>query len=121
MMTPLIMPNSHQRCHCRLARREAGCIGAPVYLVSGVRVADRYVTGAPAFAADFLGAWRAYGELMGMPAEHMAGIVAQLSEQMLQPQVATAERIAELALEAGFTRIIPFCVFFEAIFGWIAR
>ena len=96
--------------------------GAPLYLISAVRVAatESDVTN-PTLRADFLGAWQHYGELMGMPAEQMAGIVAQLTEQMSQPQVATADRVQELMHEAGFTQVAPFCSMLGAIYGWIAR
>ena len=95
---------------------------APLYLVSGVRV-DETNFGVPnsQLQADFLGAWRHYGEVMGMPAEQMAGIVAQLAEQMSHPQVATADRVQELLREAGFTHVAPFCSLLGAIYGWIAR
>ncbi|HEX6479091.1 MAG TPA: class I SAM-dependent methyltransferase [Ktedonobacteraceae bacterium] len=96
--------------------------GAPLYLISGVRVDEtNFGVTNPQLRADFLGAWRHYGEVMGMPAEQMAGIVAQLAEQMSQPQVATADRVQELLREAGFTHVAPFYSILGAIYGWIAR
>lgn len=96
--------------------------GAPLYLISAVRV-DETNSGVtnPQLRADFLGAWRHHGEVMGMPKEQMAGIVAQLTEQMSQPQVATAARVQELLREAGFAHIAPFYSILGAIYGWIAR
>ena len=96
--------------------------GAPLYLISGVRVDEtKFDMSNPTLRADFLGAWQHHGELMGMPAEQMAGIVANLTEQMSQPQVATADRVQELLREAGFTHIAPFCSILGAVYGWIAR
>ncbi len=96
--------------------------GASLYLISPVRVAttDFDVTN-PTLRVDFLGAWQYYGELMGMAAEQMAGIVARLMEQMSQSQGATAERMQELMHEAGFTQVTPFCSIMGATYGWIAR
>lgn len=96
--------------------------GASLYLISPVRVAttDFDVTN-PTLRADFLGAWQYYGELMGMAAEQMAGIVARLMEQMSQSQGATAERMQELMHEAGFTQVTPFCSIMGTTYGWIAR
>jgi tRNA (cmo5U34)-methyltransferase len=56
-----------------------------------------------------------------MPTEQMTGIVAQLSEQMSQPQVATAGRVQELLYEAGFSHVTAFCSMLGAMYGWIAR
>jgi tRNA (cmo5U34)-methyltransferase len=96
--------------------------GAPLYIISAVRVEETNFDGPnPRLRADFLGAWQRYGEVMGMPAEQMAGIVAHLTEQMSQPQVATADRVQELLREAGFTQVAPFCSLLGAIYGWIAR
>lgn len=96
--------------------------GAPLYLISAVRVDKTGFDAAnPTLRADFLGAWQHYGELMGMPTEQMAGIVAHLTEQMSQPQVATADRVQELMREAGFTQIAPYCSMLGAMYGWIAR
>ena len=93
--------------------------GASLYLISAVRGVTMEMDST--MRADFLGAWQHYGELMGMPAEQMAGIVAQLAEQMSQPQAATAERVQELMHEAGFTHVVPFCSMLGAVYGWIAR
>ena len=83
--------------------------GAPLYLISAVRVDEtKFAVTNSTLKADFLGAWQHYGEVMGMPEEQMAGIVAQLTEQMSQPQVATADRVQELLHEAGFTHVAPF-------------
>jgi len=96
--------------------------GAPLYLISAVRVDEtNFGVTNPQLRADFLGAWQHYGEVMGMPTEQMAGIVAQLSEQMSQPQVATADRVQELLHEAGFSHVAPFCLMLGAMYGWIAR
>ena len=98
--------------------------GAPLYLISGVRVDETTlgVGGADSrLRADFLGAWQQHGELMGMPAEQMAGIIGQLVEQMAQSQVATAGRIEDLMREAGFTHIAPYYMTLGAMYGWIAR
>jgi tRNA (cmo5U34)-methyltransferase len=96
--------------------------GAPLYLISGVRVDEtNFGVTNPQLRADFLGAWQHYGEVMGMPREHMAGIVAHLAEQMSQPQVATADRVQEFLHEAGFSYVAPFCSLLGAMYGWIAR
>ena len=96
--------------------------GAPLYLISAVRVDEtNFGVTNPQLRADFLGAWQRFGEMMGMPAEQMAGIVAQLAEQMSQPQVATADKVQELLREAGFTHVAPFYSILGAIYGWIAR
>jgi tRNA (cmo5U34)-methyltransferase len=96
--------------------------GAPLYLISAVRVDEtNFGVTNPTLRADFLGAWQHYGEVMGMPTEQMTGIVAQLSEQMSQPQVATADRVQELLHEAGFSHVTPFCSMLGAMYGWIAR
>jgi tRNA (cmo5U34)-methyltransferase len=96
--------------------------GAPLYLISAVRADETKLdVPNPQLLADFLGAWQHYGELMGMPAEQMAGIVAHLTEQMSQPQVATADRVQELLREAGFTQVAPFYSLLGAMYGWIAR
>lgn len=96
--------------------------GAPLYLISAVRVDETtFDVSNPTLRADFLGAWQHHGELMGMPAEQMAGIVAHLTEQMSQPQVATADRVQELLREAGFTHVAPFCSMLGAMYGWIVR
>lgn len=95
---------------------------APLYLVSGVRVDESGFGGtSSALRADFLGAWQQHGELKGMPAEQMAGIIGQLVEQMSQPQVATASRMEDLLREAGFTYIAPYYMTLGAMYGWIAR
>lgn len=95
---------------------------APLYLVSGVRPAmmESAETDSP-LRSDMLGAWQRYGELMGMPADQMAAIIAQLVQQMEQPQAATASRIEDLMREAGFTHIAPYYMALSAIYGWIAR
>jgi tRNA (cmo5U34)-methyltransferase len=96
--------------------------GAPLYLISPVRVDEtNFGVTNPQLRADFLGAWQHYGEVMGMPKEHMTAIVAQLTEQMSQPQVATADRVQELLHEAGFSHVAPFCSLLGAMYGWIAR
>ena len=96
--------------------------GAPLYLISAVRVDEtKFDVPNPTLRADFLGAWQHHGEVMGMPTEQMAGIVAHLTEQMSQPQVATADRVQELLHEAGFTQVAPFCSMLGAMYGWIAR
>jgi tRNA (cmo5U34)-methyltransferase len=96
--------------------------GAPLYLISAVRGATMDVNASyPTLKADFFGAWQQYGELMGMPAAQMMSTIEQLTKQISQPQVATAETIQNLAHEAGFTHVAPFCSMMEAIYGWIAR
>jgi tRNA (cmo5U34)-methyltransferase len=94
---------------------------ASLYLISPARVATtEFDLTNSALRADFLGARQHYGELMGMAAEQMAGFVAQIMEQMSQPQVATAERVQEFMYEAGFTHVARFCSMM-GIYGWIAR
>jgi tRNA (cmo5U34)-methyltransferase len=96
--------------------------GAPLYLISAVRVDEtEFGVTDSTLKADFLGGWQHYGEMMGIPAGQMAGIVAQLTEQMSQPQVATADRVQALLHEAGFTHIAPFSSILGAMYGWIAR
>lgn len=96
--------------------------GAPLYLISGVRVDEIASGGADSrLRADFLGAWQQHGEQMGMPVEQMAGIIRQLVEQMAQPEVATASRIEDLMREAGFNHIAPYYMTMGAMYGWIAR
>jgi tRNA (cmo5U34)-methyltransferase len=96
--------------------------GAPLYLISAVRVDEtNFAVTNSTLRTDFLGAWQHYGEVMGMLREHMAGIVAQLTEQMSHPQVATADRVQELLHEAGFTHVAPFYSILGAIYGWVAR
>ena len=96
--------------------------GAPLYLISGVRVDEAESGGVDSrLRADILGAWQQHGEVTGMPAEQMAGIIGQLVEQMSQPQVATASRIEDLMREAGFTHIAPYYMTLGAMYGWIAR
>ncbi|QBD75555.1 class I SAM-dependent methyltransferase [Ktedonosporobacter rubrisoli] len=96
--------------------------GAPLYLISGVRpdTADIDMTN-PTLSADFQGAWRQYGESMGMPAERMASIVAGLTEQMSRPEAATAARVQELVHEAGFTYAAPFCSILGSMYCWVVR
>ncbi|GCF11846.1 class I SAM-dependent methyltransferase [Dictyobacter arantiisoli] len=96
--------------------------GAPLYLISPVRGDEtKFGVTNPTLRADFLGAWQYHGELMGMPKEQMAGIVAQLTEQMSQPQVATADSVQELLHEAGFRQVAPFFSMLGTMYGWIAR
>ncbi|GCE09631.1 class I SAM-dependent methyltransferase [Dictyobacter aurantiacus] len=96
--------------------------GAPLYLISAVRPTTAEInTTNSTLSADFTGAWRHYGESMGMPAERMAGIVARLTEQMSQSQAATADRVQELIHEAGFTQVAPFYSMLGSVYGWVAR
>ena len=86
--------------------------GAPLLVVSGARPDDG------GLREDLLGAWQQYGERMGMPAERMAAIIAQL---MAQPQTSGADYVRLLG-EAGFTRVAPFVsVLGGFITGWLAR
>jgi tRNA (cmo5U34)-methyltransferase len=66
---------------------------------------------------DILGAWQQYGERMGMPAERMAGIIAQLTSM---PMTAEAE-YPRLLHEAGFERVTRFFSVLNGISGWLAR
>ena len=86
--------------------------GAPLLVVSGARPDDG------GLRDDLLGGWQQYGELMGMPAERMAAIIAQL---MAQPQTPGPDYVRLLG-EAGFTRVaLFFSVLGGGISGWLAR
>lgn len=87
---------------------------APLLVASAARVE------AGDLRADFLGAWQQHGELMGLPAEHMAAIIDQVMEQ--QADAATAEDYLRLLREAGFPTVAPFLdVMHGGIVAWIAR
>jgi tRNA (cmo5U34)-methyltransferase len=84
--------------------------GAPLLLAAPTEMVDG------GLRDDLLGAWQAYGELMGMPSEQMAATIARLA-----PMPATrAEDYRRLLREAGFQRVAEF---FSALAfkGWIAR
>jgi tRNA (cmo5U34)-methyltransferase len=87
-------------------------LGGPLLLANGARPDDG------GLRDDLLGAWRQYGEFMGMPAERMAELVARLSSL---PMSSEAE-YRHLLREAGFTRVARY---FEVLGGgltaWIAR
>jgi tRNA (cmo5U34)-methyltransferase len=89
--------------------------GAPLLVASGTRPqAD------DALRADFIGAWQQYGELAGMPAERMAGII----QEVLPRQAAgtAAHDYARLLHEAGFRHVgSVVSVLSDAISAWIAR
>lgn len=87
---------------------------APLLVASGARVDDR------GLRDDFLGAWQQHGELMGLPAERMAAIIAQLMTQ--QPNMATEADYAHLLRTAGYQLVAPFLsVMNGGMVAWIAR
>lgn len=87
---------------------------APVLVASGARV------DAADLRDDMLSAWQQHGELMGLPAERMAAIIAQLVGQ--QADATTEENYVRLLHEAGFQRVTPFVSIMNGgMVGWIAR
>jgi tRNA (cmo5U34)-methyltransferase len=85
---------------------------APLLVASGARPDDG------GLLDDLLGAWQEYGELMGMPAEQMAGTIGRLVAQPLP----TEEDYARLFREAGLQRVTRFfSILGGGISGWLAR
>ena len=84
---------------------------APLLAVSGALGDDGGLRG------DILGAWQRYGERMGMPAERMAEIIAQLTSI---PLTAEAE-YPRLLHEAGFKRVTRVFSVLNLASGWLAR
>ncbi len=86
---------------------------APLLVAAGGRLDDGGLND------DILGAWQAYGELMGMPVGQMADMMARLAAQ---PNGATGEVYVRLLRAAGFKRVTSF---FSAMAGgvgaWLAR
>ncbi len=66
---------------------------------------------------DFLAAWQAYGEAMGMPAEQMAATIARLTSM----PATSEEDYLRLLREAGFRRAACFFSALGAVKAWIAR
>ena len=91
--------------------------GAPLIVAAGTRPDDAMLR----LNDDFLGAWQQYGELMGMPAEQMAGIIQQLSTQMAQPGATTDDGYVRLLHDAGFTHAARFFSALGGMCAWIAR
>jgi tRNA (cmo5U34)-methyltransferase len=89
--------------------------GAPLLAVTGCRVEEDL-----AWRDDFLGAWRRYGERMGMPAERVGGAIEQIVAQ--QSHMTAAAGYERLLREAGFQRVAPFLsVMGGGMVGWVAR
>lgn len=86
--------------------------GAPLVAVSGAQPEGAELH------EDLPGIWQQYGQRMGMPAEPMEAIIAQLTAR---PMHASADYI-QLFQEAGFTRVATFLsVLRGGISGWLVR
>jgi tRNA (cmo5U34)-methyltransferase len=89
--------------------------GAPLLVATGARVVQEE----DGLTASFLGAWQQYGELMGLPAERMAAIIAQIVAR--QPGATSPAGYVRLLHDAGFERVGSFfSVLGGGLVAWIA-
>jgi tRNA (cmo5U34)-methyltransferase len=92
---------------------------APLFLVTGVRGEGSEL------GDDLEAAWQQHGELFGLPAVQMAGIIRQITEQASSATSPTADGYVEMLRDAGFPHVAPVhsvaCGHHGSLVAWIAR
>ena len=89
---------------------------APLLVATAARMTEEHER----LRDDLLGTWQEHGELMSVPADRMAAIIAQLLPS--QQGMSTAQDHVRLLQEAGFKQVGELLrVMSGAVCAWIAR